>query len=183
MEEFAAKLRSCIKDTFVQGSVWDRKVNYGPLYSGKAIEKVQRHLQDAMTKGAKLYEGGFINEKLGPNFYVPTVLTNGSPAMKFATEETFGPIAALIPFNTESEVIEMANNSEVGLAGYFYTESISRMWRVSEALETGMVGVGVGLISACEQPFGGVKESGVGREGSRYALDEYLNIKSITVGI
>lgn len=102
--------------------------------------------------------------------------------MQLCQEETFGPLAALIPFSSEEEVIRLANDVDVGLAGYFYTENIARLWRVAEALEVGMVGCGVGLISACEQPFSGIKESGIGIEGSRHALDEYVNVKSITIG-
>lgn len=165
------------------GSVWDSQTNFGPLYSAKAVEKVTRHVDNAVAHGAKVLVGGKVDESLGPNFYPPTILTDASANMLFAREETFGPIAALIPFKTEDEVIEMANSTESGLAGYFYTENISRMWRVSEALEMGMIGCRVGLISACEQPFGGIKESGIGREGSRFALDDYVDIKSITIGV
>ena len=103
--------------------------------------------------------------------------------MLFMRQETFGPLAFLVPFDTEEEVVALANDTDAGLAAYFYTEDISRLYRVSEALETGMVGARVGLISACEQPFGGVKESGFGREGGKYALDEYLNTKSVTIGV
>lgn len=119
----------------------------------------------------------------GPNFYPPTIIKGASSDMRFMKEETFGPLAFLVPFETDDEVITMANDTNAGLASYFYTEDISRLWRVAEALESGMVGVRLGLISACEQPFGGIKDSGVGREGGRDALDEYTEIKSITVGI
>jgi succinate-semialdehyde dehydrogenase / glutarate-semialdehyde dehydrogenase len=183
ISSFAELLQSRLKETFILGSVWDAKTNFGPLYCTKAVEKVSRHVDDAVSHGAKVLVGGKVDESLGPNFYLPTVLTDVSPDMLFAREETFGPLAALIPFQTEDEVIEMANSTESGLAGYFYTESISRVWRVSEALEVGMIGCRVGLISACEQPFGGIKESGIGREGSRFALDDYVDIKSITIGV
>jgi succinate-semialdehyde dehydrogenase / glutarate-semialdehyde dehydrogenase len=163
--------------------VWDPKTNFGPLYSGKAIEKVARHVDDAVAHGAKVLVGGRVDESLGPNFFLPTVLTGVTHDMLFAKEETFGPFAALVPFKTEDEVIEMANSTESGLAGYFYTEDISRMFRVSEALEMGMIGCRVGLVSACEQPFGGIKESGIGREGSGLALEDYLDVKSITIGV
>lgn len=137
-----------------------------------------------MSKGARLVSGGNIKEDLGPNFYVPTILADGDvKTMNFGSEETFGPVAILVPFDTEDEVVQLANTYQSGLAAYFYTEDISRLWRVSEALDTGMVGVRVGLISACEQPFGGIKESGIGREGSKYGVEDYTNVKSITIGI
>jgi succinate-semialdehyde dehydrogenase/glutarate-semialdehyde dehydrogenase len=183
LSAFAELLKSRLEETFTHGSVWDLKTNFGPLYSPKAVEKVHRHVKDAIDHGAQLLTGGYVNESLGPNSYMPTVVTGGKLNSLFASEETFGPLAVLIPFETENEVVEMANSTESGLAGYFYTEDISRLWRVSEALEMGMIGCRVGLISACEQPFGGIKESGVGREGSRYALDDYLDIKSITIGV
>lgn len=176
-------LQSRLKETFTLGSVWDPKTNFGPLYCAKAVEKIARHVDDAVRHGAKILVGGRVDESLGPNFYLPTILTDVSLDMLFARDETFGPLAALIPFSTEEEVVEMANSTESGLAGYFYTENISRMWRVSEALEMGMIGCRVGILSACEQPFGGIKDSGLGREGSRFALDDYLDIKSITIGV
>lgn len=183
MTPFADALKQSIESTFTQGSVWDRKVNFGPLYSAKGIEKVERHVKDAVSKGAKVVIGGSGDAQHGPNFFAPTILTNASAKMSFTSEETFGPVAALIPFETEEEVLKLANETEMGLASYFYTENISRLWRVSEALESGMVGARVGMVSAAEQPFGGIKESGVGREGSKYALEEYVNIKSVTIGI
>jgi succinate-semialdehyde dehydrogenase/glutarate-semialdehyde dehydrogenase len=184
IEKFAKTLQVTQEKTFVYGSVWNPKVNFGPLYATKGIEKVKRHVEDAVTKGAKLVSGGFIKEDLGPNFYVPTIILESKPrTMQFGNEETFGPVAPLVAFDTEEEVLEMANTYESGLAAYFYTENISRLWRVSESLETGMVGVQVGLVSACEQPFGGIKESGIGREGSRFGVEDYVNIKSITVGL
>lgn len=184
MDEFASTLQATLAKTFKHGSVWDPTVNFGPLYSPKGIEKVKRHVDDAVSKGGKVILGGYIDEKLGPNFYVPTVVIDSLPQkMLFGTEETFGPVAPLVAFDTEEEVLELANTEESGLASYFYTEDISRLWRVAEALETGMVGVRLGLVSACEQPFGGIKESGIGREGSKFGVEDYVNIKSITVGI
>ena len=183
MNAFAERLKVKLDETFNHGSVWDPKVNFGPLYGPKAIEKVERHVEDAISRGAKVFLGGHLDKHLGPNFYVPTILTDTTTEMLFFKEETFGPVAPLTPFDTEEEAIKIANDTNAGLAAYFYTEDISRLWRVSEALEAGMVGCRVGLVSACEQPFGGVKESGIGREGSRFALDEYVNIKSITVGV
>lgn len=145
---------------------------------------MQQHVEDAITKGAEKVCGGAIREDLGPFFYPPTILVADKGGdMRFGNEETFGPVAPLVPFDTEEEVLEMANSYQSGLAAYFYTNDISRLWRVAEALDTGMVGVRVGLISACEQPFGGIKESGLGREGSKFGVEDYTNVKSITVGI
>jgi succinate-semialdehyde dehydrogenase/glutarate-semialdehyde dehydrogenase len=184
IDEFARTLQATQEKVFTYGSVWDPKVNFGPLYSPKGIEKVKRHVEDAVSKGAKVVTGGYIKEELGPNLYVPTILVDSVPQeMSFGDEETFGPVAPLVAFDSEEEVIQLANTEQSGLASYFYTENISRLWRVAEALETGMVGVRVGLISACEQPFGGIKESGIGREGSKFGVEDYVNIKSITVGI
>ena len=171
-----------LQKTFTYGSVWDKKVNYGPLYAGKGISKVENHLEDAMKQGGKVHSGGKDNSR-GPNFFPPTVVKGAKDGMKFMDEETFGPLAFLVPFETEEEVIKLANATNVGLAAYFYTEDITRLWRVSEALKVGMVGVRVGLVSAAEGPFGGVLESGLGREGGIGALEEYLDIKSITIGL
>lgn len=162
--------------------MWNHTVNFGPLYSIKGIKKVLEHIEDAKARGASIVLGGTADTSLGPNYFPPTILAGVNVNSTICQEETFGPVAAIISFSTEVEVITLANDVDVGLAGYFYTENIARLWRVAEALEVGMVGCGVGLISACEQPFGGIKESGIGREGSKYALDEYLNIKSITMG-
>lgn len=182
MEAFVEATKKAIDSTFVLGSVWDKKVNFGPLYSGKGIGKVRDHLEDSLAKGAALRHGGEANER-GPNFFLPSVVTGGKDGMKFLKEETFGPLAFLIPFETEEEAIREANDTDFGLAGYFYTENISRLWRVAEALNVGMVGARVGLVSAAEMPFGGIQESGLGREGGIEALNEFLNIKSITIGI
>jgi succinate-semialdehyde dehydrogenase/glutarate-semialdehyde dehydrogenase len=182
LDKFADALSEGLKKTFTYGSVWDKKVNFGPLYAGKGITKVEAHLEDGLKNGAQVHYGGKDNT-LGPNFFPATVLKGGKSGMKFMEEETFGPLAFLAPFDTEDEVIKMANSSDVGLAAYFYTEDITRLWRVSEALKVGMVGVRVGLVSAAEAPFGGVLESGLGREGGIAALEEYLDIKSITIGL
>jgi succinate-semialdehyde dehydrogenase/glutarate-semialdehyde dehydrogenase len=187
--KFSTLLYARLGEVFHYGSVWDSKVNFGPLYSPKALQKLSGQFQDAVTHGASIARDDLTKAQstYGPNFYPPTVVTlNGKQnpkEMLFMREETFGPLAFLVPFDTEDEVVALANDTDAGLAAYFYTEDISRLYRVSEALETGMVGVRVGLISACEQPFGGVKESGFGREGGKGALEEYLNVKSITVGI
>ena len=195
IDKFASVLEEKLAKTFHYGSVWDKKVNFGPLYSQKAFEKINAQIDDALSKGGKIVGGdnkdtangvnghAEKNNELGPNFYPPKIITGATKDMLFMTQETFGPLAFLVPFSTDEEAVELANNTSAGLAAYFFTEDISRLWRVSEALESGMVGVRVGLISACEQPFGGVKESGVGREGGKDALDEYTEIKSITVGI
>ncbi|KAK3050143.1 hypothetical protein LTR09_008532 [Extremus antarcticus] len=182
-DEFAKVLEEKMNSTFTFGSVWDKDVNFGPLYSEKAFTKIKAQIEDAETKGCKLISSSKANGNYGPNFYPPTIIKNASADMRFMQEETFGPLAFLVPFDTDEEVITMANKTNAGLASYFYTEDISRLWKVAEALESGMVGVRCGLISACEQPFGGIKESGVGREGGREALDEYTEIKSITVAL
>jgi succinate-semialdehyde dehydrogenase / glutarate-semialdehyde dehydrogenase len=183
LDKVTESLSRNLEETFVYGSVWDKKVNFGPLYGGKGIQKVEKHLQQALSSGAILHTGGKEAARhKGPNFFPPTVVTGSKDNMKFLKEETFGPIAFLVPFETEQEAIKLANDTDVGLAAYFYTEDISRLWRVSEALKVGMVGARVGLVSAAEMPFGGVQESGLGREGSVTALEEYLDTKAITVG-
>jgi succinate-semialdehyde dehydrogenase/glutarate-semialdehyde dehydrogenase len=189
IEKFKSVLQVKLGEALKPGSVWDSKTNFGPLYSSKAVEKVKRHLEDAQARGAVLVTGGIpaAGEK-GPNFIPPTLLvqpkgTTPREEMAFSKEETFGPLATLLPFTTEEEAIEYSNNTEAGLAGYFYTQDMSRMWRVAEALEVGMVGVRVGLVSACEMPFGGVKESGAGREGGGSCLEEYTEVKAITFGL
>ncbi|MBM7344947.1 succinate-semialdehyde dehydrogenase/glutarate-semialdehyde dehydrogenase [Pantoea coffeiphila] len=151
-------------------------VTIGPLIDASAVEKVEDHIADALAKGAKLLIGGQ-RHALGATFYQPTVLAEASQQMKIAREETFGPVAPLFRFETEEEVIAMANDTEFGLAAYFYTENVRRTWRVAEALEYGMVGHNSGLISNEVAPFGGVKQSGLGREGSHHGIDEYLEIK------
>lgn len=174
-------------DTFTYGSVWDPSVNFGPLYHRKGVDKVQRHIADAVAKGAKTYldlnATAAAKADTTAHMVRPMILVDVDESMQIAQEETFGPVLGVMKFDTDDEVVERANNTATGLAGYFYTESIERLWRISEALEVGMVGARVGLISACEQPFGGVGESGMGREGSRYALLEYVNVKSVTVGL
>lgn len=160
----------------------DKGVQQGPLIDQQAIQKVESHVQDALQKGAKLESGGK-RHALGGNFYEPTVLSGVKPGMLITTEETFGPVAAVIPFKTEAEVVEAANSSEYGLASYFYSRDIGRVWRVAEALEFGMVGVNTGLITNEVAPFGGVKQSGLGREGSSWGIDEYLEIKYVCLGL
>jgi succinate-semialdehyde dehydrogenase/glutarate-semialdehyde dehydrogenase len=153
----------------------------GPLIDDKALLKVEQHVADACSKGARVAAGGK-RHALGGTFYEPTVLLDATPDMLVAQEETFGPVAPLIRFSSEQQVIAMANATEAGLAGYFYTRDLGRSWRVTEALECGIVGVNTGLISTEVAPFGGVKQSGFGREGSRYGLEDYTEIKYACIG-
>lgn len=188
-DRFLEILAEKLKRTFTYGSVWDRKVDFGPLYHEKGLRKVLGHTTNALENGADIYLDLSNIESITSltsdirNMRLPMILTDVTDDMLIAKEETFGPVLGVMRFDTEEEVIERANDTDTGLAGYFYTESIDRLYRVSEALEVGMVGARVGLISACEQPFGGIGESGMGREGSRYALLEYVNVKSVTVGL
>jgi succinate-semialdehyde dehydrogenase/glutarate-semialdehyde dehydrogenase len=154
----------------------------GPLIDGKALAKVEEHIADAVGKGAKVAVGGK-RHALGGTFFEPTVLTGVTPQMAVAREETFGPVAPLFRFETEAEAIRMANDTEFGLASYFYTRDLARSWRVSEALEYGIVGVNTGLISTEVAPFGGVKESGFGREGSKYGILDYTELKYVCTGL
>jgi succinate-semialdehyde dehydrogenase/glutarate-semialdehyde dehydrogenase len=148
----------------------------GPLINEAALAKVQTHVADAVSHGAKILTGGKPHA-LGGTFYEPTVLADAKPSMLIAGEETFGPVAACFRFETEEEVIAAANDTPYGLSAYFYTRDLGRAWRVGEALESGMVGINEGIISTEVAPFGGVKESGLGREGSKYGLDEYMELK------
>lgn len=179
-ERFAEKLVAAVGKLKVGNGV-EPGVTQGPLIEEKAVAKVERHIADALSKGARLMMGGKRHE-LGHSFFQPTVLADVTPGMQVALEETFGPVAPLLRFKTEEEVIAMANDTEFGLAAYFYSRDIGRVWRVAEALESGMVGVNTGLISNEVAPFGGVKQSGIGREGSKYGIDEYLVIKYICMG-
>jgi succinate-semialdehyde dehydrogenase/glutarate-semialdehyde dehydrogenase len=142
---------------------------------------VEAHVKDAVEKGAKILVGGERLQSTGPNFYAPTILSEVKATSANFSEETFGPLATLTKFETEEEAIKIANNTEVGLAGYFYSRDIGRIWRVAEKLEVGMVGANTGMISSAISPFGGVKESGYGREGS-HGIDEYMNTKYIAFG-
>ena len=161
------------------GDVLDPAVQVGPLVSTKALEKVQAFVQDAVAHGARVVQGG---RHRGGLFYEPTVLADATPAMRIAREEVFGPVAPVFAFDTEAEAIAMANDTEYGLAAYFYSRDVGRCWRVAEALEYGMVGINEGLISTELAPFGGVKQSGLEREGSRYGLDAYLETKYLCFG-
>lgn len=165
-----------------QGNGFDDGVVLGPLVEGSAVDKVEEHVVDAVGKGAKVATGGSRLGDLGANFFAPTVLTGATTDMKIFREETFGPVAPLFRFKTEEEVIAQANDTEYGLASYFYARDLGRVWRVAEALEYGMVGVNEGVISTEVAPFGGMKESGLGREGSKFGADEFTEIKYILMG-
>ena len=178
-ERFAEKLAAKVA-TLKVGKGTDADVTIGPLIDAKAVEKVQSHLHDAIDKGANLLCGG---QLLAGNFMTPAVLTDVDSSMTVAREETFGPIAPLFRFHDESEVIAMANDTEFGLAAYFYANNLSRVWRVAEALEYGMVGINTGLISNEVAPFGGIKASGLGREGSKYGIEEYLELKYLCLSV
>ena len=161
------------------GSGFDGTSTTGPLIHDRALKKVLEHVEDAKSKGAQVVLGG---EALEGNFMKPTILTDMKASMRIAKEEIFGPVAALFPFKDEEQVINLANNVTVGLAGYIYTRDIGRVWRVAEKLEFGMVGVNTGIVSDSAAPFGGIKESGIGREGSKYGIEEYTILKSVTMG-
>jgi succinate-semialdehyde dehydrogenase/glutarate-semialdehyde dehydrogenase len=174
-DQFVKKLAQAVAALKV-GNGMDAGVTQGPLIDGKAVAKVEEQVQDAVAKGGKLVCGGH-RHALGGTFYEPTIIADATPAMAFAKEETFGPLAPVFRFKTEAEAVAMANDTEFGLAAYVYTKDLGTAFRVSEALEYGLVGVNESIISTCEAPFGGVKESGVGREGSRHGLDDYTVIK------
>ena len=179
-EEFVKQLADAVK-TLNVGNGMDEGVNQGPLISLKALDKVKDHLSDAVDRGAVIVAGGKPHQN-GGTMFEPTVVSNVDSSMKIASEETFGPLAPIFKFSTEQEAIDMANDTEFGLASYFFTNDINRIWRVSEALEYGMVGVNEGVISNEVAPFGGIKESGLGREGSHYGIDDFLELKYICMG-
>ncbi|MGB2680423.1 MAG: NAD-dependent succinate-semialdehyde dehydrogenase, partial [Candidatus Competibacter sp.] len=181
-EAFAAKLVQAVREQLKVGNGLEAGVMQGPLIDGAALEKVERHVADALAQGAKVLTGGR-RHPLGGTFYEPTVLGEVTAEMVVAREETFGPVAPLFRFNTDAEAIALANATEFGLAGYFYSRDLSRAFKVAEALEYGMVGINTGLISTEVAPFGGVKESGFGREGSKYGIEEYLDIKYLCIGL
>ena len=179
-EEFAARLVKAVAGLRV-GDGLAGPTDQGPLIDARALAKVEAHVADAVGQGARIASGGR-RHALGGNFYEPTVLLDVTPGMRVAREETFGPVAPLIRFTDEAEAVRMANDTAAGLAAYFYTRDLARSWRVQEALEYGLVGVNTGLISTEVAPFGGVKESGIGREGSRHGIDEYTELKYVCVG-
>ena len=180
-DEFVTKLAARVSALKV-GYGMDDGVIIGPLIDENAVAKVEEHLADALAGGAKVLAGGGRSE-LGGSFFQPTVVADVQADMLLAREETFGPLAGVIRFHTEEEAIRLANDTEFGLASYFYARDISRVWRVGEALEAGMVGINTGLISTEVAPFGGIKQSGLGREGSRHGLDDYMEIKYLCMGI
>jgi len=179
-DAFAAKLTEKVK-AFKVGAGNEPGVVIGPLIDEQGVKKVETHVADALDKGAKVILGGKRHQR-GGLFFEPTVITNVTPDMVVSFEETFGPVAPLIRFKSEDEVIGLANNTEFGLAGYFYSRDVGRIFRVAEKMETGIVGANVGIISTEIAPFGGVKQSGLGREGSKYGLEEYLEVKYILLG-
>ena len=179
-DEFARKLGARVAAMKVGDGLEDGVVQ-GPLIDMAAVEKVEEHIADAVGKGARIVTGGKRHAK-GGTFFEPTVLVDVTARMKLAHEETFGPVAPLFRFRTEQELIDLANDTEYGLASYFYSRDIGRIWRVAEALEYGIVGINVGVISTEIAPFGGVKESGIGREGSKYGIEEFLEIKYVCIG-
>src|SRR6184192_2545797 len=177
---FASKLAVAVK-ALKPAPGLEAGATQGPLIDDAAVQKVESHIRDAQSKGAKVLVGGH-RHALGGRFFEPTVLTDVTPQMALAREETFGPVAPLFRFKTEAEAIALANDTEFGLAAYFYGRDIARVWRVAEALEYGIVGINTGIISTEVAPFGGVKESGLGREGSKYGIDEYVEIKYVCFG-
>jgi succinate-semialdehyde dehydrogenase/glutarate-semialdehyde dehydrogenase len=179
-DAFAAKLRDAVAGLKV-GKGTDEGVTQGPLINEAAVLKVESHIEDALAKGARIVAGGK-RHALGHGFFEPTILADVTPSMKVARDETFGPLAPLFRFSSDEEVIRLANDTEFGLAAYFYSRDIGRVWRVAEALEYGMVGINTGLISNEVAPFGGVKQSGLGREGSHYGIDDYVVIKYMCIG-
>jgi succinate-semialdehyde dehydrogenase/glutarate-semialdehyde dehydrogenase len=180
-DEFARKFSEAVATGLKVGNGLEDGVAQGPLINEAAVRKVETHIADALGKGAKVATGG-ARHSLGGTFFQPTVLTEVSRSMAVASEETFGPLAPLFRFKTEREAIDMANDTEYGLASYFYSRDLARIWRVAEALEYGMVGINAGIISNEIAPFGGVKSSGIGREGSKYGIEEYLEIKYLCLG-
>lgn len=180
-EAFAAKLAARVAALKV-GPGSEPGVQQGPLIDAAALAKVEAHVADALAKGARVLTGGK-RHALGGTFFEPTVLADVTPRMRCCQEETFGPIAPLLKFRDEEEAVRLANATDYGLAGYFYARDLGRVWRVAEALEYGMVGVNVGLLANEMAPFGGIKQSGIGREGSKYGIEEYLEIKYLCLGL
>nr|XP_033790393.1 succinate-semialdehyde dehydrogenase, mitochondrial [Geotrypetes seraphini] len=180
-DTFVKKFAEVIQRELRVGSGFQEGTTQGPLINEKAVEKVESHVSDAVSKGAHIVTGGK-RHSFGKNFFEPTLLSNVTTDMLCTQEETFGPLAPVIKFDTEDEAVAIANSTNVGLAGYFYSQDPAQIWRVAERLEVGMVGVNEGLLSAVECPFGGVKQSGLGREGSKYGIDEYLEIKYVCFG-
>lgn len=199
-EKFSEMLASAVKNQLVLGDGFEPGVNQGPIINDAQVHKVDALVKDAVKKGARLVAGGKISPELGGRFYQPTVLSNITEEMEIYKEEIFGPVvpiykyylncdllnelltSCLRRFYTEDEAVNLANSTRRGLANYFYSNDYSQVWRVAKKLESGMVGVNEGLISAAEAPFGGIKESGFGREGSRHGLDDYTHTKYVCFG-
>lgn len=181
-DEFTTKFVEKLKSTTVLGHGLDDGVTHGPVINEKSLQKVQAHIENAVGLGARVLLGGKARPDLGDFFHELTVLGDVTPEMDIFSEETFGPVAPLFKFSSEEEVLRLANDTEVGLAGYFFSQDVSRVFRVAEQLEVGMIGVNTGAISEAPLPFGGVKESGFGREGSKYGVDDYTTIKSVVIG-
>jgi succinate-semialdehyde dehydrogenase / glutarate-semialdehyde dehydrogenase len=179
-EQFASKLVAAVSRLKV-GNGMDAGVEQGPLIDAAALAKVEELVGEALGQGARAMIGGR-RHALGGTYYEPTVLSDATASMRLAQEEMFGPVAPLFRFTDEAEAIAIANDTEFGLAGYFYSRDVGRVWRVAEALECGMVGINTGLISTAVAPFGGVKQSGLGREGSRYGINEYIDLKYLCMG-
>jgi succinate-semialdehyde dehydrogenase/glutarate-semialdehyde dehydrogenase len=179
-DEFLRRLAEAVTALKV-GAGTEPDVNVGPLIDDQALAKVERHVADALDGGAELVTGGDRHER-GHTFFQPTVLSGVTASMAMTSEETFGPVAAVGRFATEQEAIEVANSTLYGLAAYFYSRDVGRIWRVSEALEYGVVGINTGFISTEVAPFGGMKESGIGREGSKYGIEEWLELKYLAMG-
>lgn len=180
-DEVAKRLASAVAG-LKTGNGMDTGIMQGPLINAAAVAKVRGHIDDAVRRGARVIAGGRPHA-LGGNFFEPTVIVDVTSEMRFAREETFGPVAPLLRFDTEADAVSAANDSEFGLATYLFTANHARIWRVAEALECGMVGVNTGLMSSEVAPFGGIKQSGLGREGSAYGIDEYLELKYVCVDI
>jgi succinate-semialdehyde dehydrogenase/glutarate-semialdehyde dehydrogenase len=178
-DEFCKKFVEAVSKMKV-GDGLNEENSSGPMIDEHSLSKVEEHVEDAVACGAKVAIGG-AKHSLGLNFYQPTILTGVTPEAKITSEETFGPVAPVYKFKDENEVVDLANNSPYGLASYFYSRDIGRIWRVAEALEYGMVGVNTGLTSKAEAPFGGIKESGLGREGSKYGIDDFIEIKYVNM--
>lgn len=181
-DQFVSKFTKTIKDELVLGSGMDPRVNIGPLINEQAVMKVESHVKDAVDLGARVVLGGKLST-IGKNIYEPTVITDVSTSMRCVIYESFGPIAPIMKFETEQEAIDIANETSTGLAGYVYSSDLAQCWRVSEKLEVGVVGINEGLVSAAEGAFGGVKESGLGREGSIYGMDEFMEVKYVCWGV
>jgi succinate-semialdehyde dehydrogenase/glutarate-semialdehyde dehydrogenase len=179
-DAFSAKLREAVEKMKV-GNGMDTGVMQGPLINADAVKKVEEHIADALHRGARVVTGGH-RHALGGNFFEPTILADVPRGAEIFRDETFGPVAPLFRFTTEAEAIEMANDTPFGLAAYFYTRDLGRAFRVGEALEYGLIGINEGVISTAVAPFGGMKTSGLGREGSKYGIEEYLEVKYLAIG-